>query len=127
MIREPVAGPRAWTRASLREEDWRLPLPDACAAEIEGLTRPLERDPVPLHLLDPDDYALDACRALVGEVRRRLADGPGWWSWIGYRSRSSMVAGRASRQWFWLLGGMVGRPVVQTRDGEIMVEVTDTG
>ena len=28
---------------------------------------------------------------------------------------------------FWLLGAMVGRPVVQTRDGEAMVEVTDTG
>ena len=45
MIREPTTGPRAWTRRTIR--------------------------PVPTYLLAPSDYKLDACRNLLGEVRRR--------------------------------------------------------
>lgn len=127
MIRETVAGPRAWTRATLRDEDWRVPVPAACAAEIEGFAHTLERDPVPLHLLDPDDYPLDACRTIMGEVRRRLDEGPG----VVVADRipiEKLAGGRPHVEAvFWLLGQMVGRPVVQTRGGEILVEVTDTG
>ena len=104
-----------------------MPVPAACAAEIEGFVRTLGRDPVPLHLLDPDDYPLDACRTLMGEVRRRLDQGPG----VAVADRipiEKLAGGRPQVEAvFWLLGQMVGRPVVQTRDGEIMVEVTDTG
>ena len=126
MIREPVTGPRAWTRATIRDEDWRIPIPDACTEEIGRLARTLERDPIPPFLLDPTDYELDACRALMGEVRRRLDDGPG--VAVVDRVPIEELGGRARIEGvFWLLGAMVGRPVVQTRDGEVMVEVTDTG
>ena len=126
MIREPVTGPRAWTRATIRDEDWRIALPDACAAEIDRLARTLERDPVPAFLLDAADYELDACRALMDEVRARLDDGPG--VVVVDRVPIEELDGRPRIEGvFWLLGAMVGRPVVQTRDGEVMVEVTDTG
>ena len=126
MIREPVTGPRAWTRDTLREEDWRIPMPAACAAEIEALAGALERDPVPAFLLDPADYDLDACRTLMREVRRRLDDGPG--VVVVDRVPVEALSDRPRIEGaFWLLGAMVGRPVVQTRDGEAMVEVTDTG
>ena len=77
MIRESITGPRAWTRDTLPDEAWRLPMPDACAEEIEALARALERDPMPSFLLDAADYPLDACHALMAEARRRLEDGPG--------------------------------------------------
>ena len=77
MIREPITGPRAWTRRTIRESDWRIAVPSSCLAEIEQLARVLERDPAPTFLLDPSDYELDACRNLLGEVRRRLDEGPG--------------------------------------------------
>ena len=126
MIREPVTGPRAWTRATIRDEDWRIPMPEACAAEIERLARTLERDPVPSFLLDPADYELAACRTLMAEVRRRLDDGPG--VVVVDRVPIEALPERPRIEGaFWLLGKMVGRPVVQTRDGEVMVEVTDTG
>ena len=103
-----------------------MPFPAAGASEIEGLARTLERDPVPSFLLDPDDYELDACRALMGEVRRRLDEGPG--VVVVDRVPIEKLPRRPLVEAvFWLLGTMVGRPVVQTRDGEVLVEVTDTG
>ena len=126
MIREPVAGPRAWTRTTIRDEDWRLPMPNACVEEIEALARTLERDPVPSFLLDAADYELEACRGLMVEVRRRLDGGPG--VVVVDRVPIEELSERPRIEGvFWLLGAMVGRPVVQTRDGEVMVEVTDTG
>ncbi|MCE2514820.1 MAG: TauD/TfdA family dioxygenase, partial [Acidobacteria bacterium] len=126
MIREPITGPRAWTRRTMRESDWRIAIPSSCLDEIEQLARALQRDPVPTCLLDPADYELDACRDLLGEVRRRLEEGPG--VVVVDRIPIEELAGRPQIEAvFWLLAGMVGRPVVQTLDGRILVEVTDTG
>ena len=126
MIREPIAGPRAWTRRTIRESDWRIAVPSSCLAEIEQLARVLERDPAPTFLLDPSDYELDACRNLLGEVRRRLDEGPG--VAVVDRIPIEELSGRPQIEAvFWLLAAMVGRPVVQTLDGRILLEVTDTG
>ena len=126
MIREPIVGPRAWTRRTIRESDWRIALPASCLDEIDRLARALERDPVPTWLLDPADYELHACRGLLGEVRRRLEEGPG--VAVVDRLPIEEMSGRPRIEAvFWLLTSMVGRPVVQSRDGEILVEVTDTG
>ena len=152
MIREPIAGPRAWTRRTIDERDWRIALPPRCLDEIEQLARALERDPVPTYLLDPSDYELDACRDLLGEVRRRLEEGPGiavvdripieelarphgrvarpgaQETLASADPRCRLPEGRGPIEaMFWLLAGMVGRPVVQTLDGQILLEVTDTG
>ena len=126
MIREPITGPRAWTRRTIRESDWRIAVPSSCLDEIEQLARVLERDPVPTYLLAPSDYKLDACRNLLGEVRRRLDEGPG----VAVMDRIPIeeLSGRPQIEAvFWLLAAMVGRPVVQTLDGQILLEVTDTG
>ena len=126
MIREPITGPRAWTRRTIRECDWRIAVPSSCLDEIEQLARVLERDPVPTYLLDPADYQLDACRDLLGEVRRRLDEGPG--VAVVDRIPIEELSGRPQIEAvFWLLAAMVGRPVVQTLDGQVLLEVTDTG
>ena len=126
MIREPTTGPRAWTRRTIRESDWRIAVPSSCLDEIEQLERVLERDPVPTYLLAPSDYKLDACRNLLGEVRRRLDEGPG--VAVVDRIPIEELSGRPQIEAvFWLLAAMVGRPVVQTLDGRILLEVTDTG
>ena len=126
MIREPITGPRAWTRRTIRESDWRIAVPSSCLEEIEQLVRVLERDPVPTYLLAPSDYKLDACRNLLGEVRRRLDEGPG--VAVVDRIPIEELSGRPQIEAvFWLLAAMVGRPVVQTLDGQILLEVTDTG
>ena len=84
-----------------------------------------KRHPLPLLLLDATDFTLDACQALVATARERLDAGPGVvlldrFPVEGWAREEQEVA-------FWLLGSMIARPVVQTFDGKIMVEVTDTG
>ena len=84
-------------------------MPAECAAEIEALDRTLGRDPVPAFLLDAADYELDACRTLMGEVRRRLDDGPG--VVVVDRVPVETLSDRPRiEEVFWLLGAMVGAP-----------------
>ena len=48
----------AWTRETLRREDWLHPLPAAVRAELDAVAESLRRDPLPVLLLSPDDFAL---------------------------------------------------------------------
>ena len=100
-------------------------MPPACVAELESVVAYLERHPMPVLVLDASEYELSACQVLIARAKRQLDEGSGvvlldrfpieGWS----RERTEGV--------FWLLGQMLARPVVQTFDGKIMVEVTDTG
>ena len=122
---KPPVDPRAWTRDSLDESQWRISVSPECLEELSAVISHLSRHPLPLLLLAADDFPLAACRTLTDLARERLDAGPGVvvldrfpiesWS----REHTEAV--------FWLLGSMVGRPVVQTLDGKVMVEVTDTG
>lgn len=117
--------PRAWSGASLPESAWRIPVPEQCASELDTVMRHLERHPMPMTLLDPGEYEMPGCASVIDEARRRLDKGPGvvLLDRFPVENWSKEQAERA----FWLLGNMIGRPVVQTFDGKIMVEVTDTG
>ncbi|MEM7251582.1 MAG: TauD/TfdA family dioxygenase [Pseudomonadota bacterium] len=122
---ETVRDARAWTRESLRAEDWTVRLTDDARAEIDNVVAALERHPVPTQLIDPNDYSLEACIREMAEVRRRLDTGPG----VVVADRLPVERWNRARieDVFWLLGSLVDRPVVQTIDGQVMVEVTDTG
>jgi len=117
--------PRAWVGAALPEDAWRMRVPAGCVEELEEAVRDIERNPLPLLLLDPDEYRLEQCRRLVGEARRRLDAGPG----VVLLDRIPVERWTRPRVEgvFWLLGCLLARPVVQTFDGKILVEVTDTG
>src|ERR1700759_4936160 len=70
------AVPQAWTRDTIAPADWTVPLPDAAARELLAVLAEIRRAPVPTFLLDPKDFALDACRATMAEGRRVTRDGP---------------------------------------------------
>jgi alpha-ketoglutarate-dependent taurine dioxygenase len=126
MLSERIEGPRAWTARSIAVDDWNLPISAAAIAELGEFVRESSRNPLPMLLLDPDDYALDAVRMLTLEVRRRLEEGCG--VVLLDRLPADMIADQdLAARVFWLFGTLVGRPVVQTIDGQVMVEVTDTG
>ena len=124
-LREPVVDGRAWTRGSLSEGRWRLKVPRDCLGEINQVVAELSRHPVPRWLLDPADFALLRCADLMHQVKRSLDEGPGMalLDRLPIEQWTPEIAGDV----FWLLGVLVSRPVVQTIDGQIMVEVTDTG
>ncbi len=125
MITDIVDGPRAWTRETIRETDWKIPISSACLDELGQIVERLRYHPLPTLLLSPDDFPLDACRTLMQQVRQRLDDGPG--VVVVDRLPLEQYTLQEVTNVFWLLGCLLARPVVQTIDGQVIIDVTDTG
>jgi alpha-ketoglutarate-dependent taurine dioxygenase len=114
-----------WRGDSLPAGSGKIALPGDVEAELDALVASLDRDPVPLLLLRAEDYALDASRAFMRDVKRSLDSGPGFaivdrlpvkrWSESGLRAV------------WWLLASLVARPVAQKWDGTSIYDVTDLG
>lgn len=114
-----------WRGDSLPADAGRIALPADVAAELDALVTALDRDPVPLLLLRPEDYPLDAARRFMRAMKQGIDDGPGFaiidrlpverWSESGLRAV------------WWLLAALVARPVAQKWDGTSIYEVTDLG
>jgi alpha-ketoglutarate-dependent taurine dioxygenase len=116
---------QAWTRETLTPSEWSVPLSPAAQDELRAVRDELRRSPVPTELLDPRDYALDACRAVMAEVRRVTANGP----MFAVLDRLPMqeLAREEAIALYWLLSSLLARPVAQKLNGQMFYDVTDTG
>ncbi len=125
MLDRVIRGHKAWRRESLRREDWCLDIPDTCLAEIDAVVECLRANPVPTIALDANDYRLTACRRLMKRVRTVLEEGVGFAVLdklpIDIYSKEELTAV------YWLLSGMIARPVAQSFDGALLYDVRDTG
>jgi alpha-ketoglutarate-dependent taurine dioxygenase len=122
---EARSAPRAWTRDTIAADDWTVHLPAAATAELLAVRDEIRRAPVPLFLLDPKDFKLDACRATMDEVRRVTRDGPMFAVLdrlpLDEMSRDEAIA------LYWLLSSLLARPVAQKLNGQMFYDVMDTG
>jgi len=125
MLHERITGRQAWRRDTLTPSDWTVAIPPDCLAELRAALAGLRRNPLPLFLLDPDEFALDACRTLMGEVRAMLDEGV----MFAVLDRLPMdeMTGDESVMLYWLLANLVARPVAQKLDGTMVYVVRDTG
>jgi alpha-ketoglutarate-dependent taurine dioxygenase len=125
MLRERIAGRAAWVRDTIGPDDWTVTIPPDCLAELRAALAALRRDPLPLFLLRPEDFALDGCRALMRRVHAMLDDG------IRFAVLDRLPMDEMSRDestmLYWLLASLVARPVAQKRDGTMLFVVRDTG
>lgn len=119
------AVPRAWTRATIGPADWVVPLPDAARRELLAVRDELRRAPVPTFLLDPKDFALDACRATMAEVRSVTRSGP-MFAVLDHLPIDE-VAREEAIALYWLLSSLLARPVAQKLNGQMFYDVMDTG
>jgi alpha-ketoglutarate-dependent taurine dioxygenase len=115
----------AWTRDTIAPDDWTVMLPEAAVAELLAVRDEIRRAPVPTFLLDPKDFALDACRATMDEVRRRTQDGPMFA--VLDRLPLAEVTRDEAIQLYWLMSSLLARPVAQKITGQMFFDVTDTG
>ena len=125
ICREPLDGPGVWGRKDVSEADWRMPIPPAALAEIEELVLTLRRHPMETVALDPRDYALDACRCFMVRVRESLDHGVGFA--VLDRLPTDAFDKAELKNVYWLLSGMIARPVAQSFDGRLLYDVRDTG
>jgi TfdA family taurine catabolism dioxygenase TauD len=120
-----IRGPQAWTGTALGPDDWLLRLPRAAVDELDTAVAQLRRDPLPLLMLEPGQFALAACREAMGRVRAMLDAGVGLAVVDGVPVERYSVD--ESRAVGWLLSGLLGRTVAQKWDGTMIYDVRDTG
>jgi len=120
-----IRGHRAWMRGTISESDWMVPFPPAALDELEGALRELRRDPLPLLLLAPTQFALSACASVMTAVDHKLRRGVGLA--VVDRIPVERFSVEENRVLYWLLGSLLGRPVAQKWDGTMIYDVRDTG
>lgn len=125
MLSETITDARAWTRADLSPSDWTVELTPEALAELRVVLRELRRSPLPVFVLDPRDYALDACRAVMARVRDVTQTGPMFA--VLDRLPLDEMTGPESVSLYWLLSSLLARPVAQKFNGQMFFDVNDTG
>jgi len=116
---------RAWTRDTLSPTDWTVRLPPAALAELRDVLAEIRRAPLPTFLLDPRDFALDACQAAMDEVRRVTSQGPMFA--VLDRLPMAELSHDEATPLYWLLSSLLARPVAQKLNGQMFYDVLDTG
>jgi alpha-ketoglutarate-dependent taurine dioxygenase len=125
VLDRPITGRQAWTRADVRERDYRVVLSEAARRELLDAAATLRRQPVPLLALRADSLDLPACRAAMKEVRTILTDGLRFA--LLDRLPVERLAPDEAKALYWILSSMLARPVAQKLDGTIVYDVHDTG
>ena len=121
----PIEGRSAWLARQVTPADYRVSLSPAGREEIVRLAEELAAFPLPTIVLDPRQYELPACRAMMREVRGILDTGVRF-AVAGPLPLAEIGVERAV-QIYWLFAAMLARPVAQKLDGALLYEVEDTG
>ena len=125
MLDHEITDGRAWTRDTVRPADWTVPLPSAAVAEVLAMVETMARQPLPVLMLSPDQFALPACREAMARVKAILRDG------IGVALADRLPLDRLTPDQaiavHWVLGQLIATPVAQKWDGTMIYDVTDTG
>ncbi len=116
---------QAWTRDTIAPHDWTVALSAAALAELRTVRDEIRRAPLPTLLLDPKDFKLDACRAVMDQVRRITRDGPSF-AVLDRLPLDEMTKDEAIGL-YWLLSSLLARPVAQKLNGQMFFDVMDTG
>jgi len=125
MLAHRVEGRQAWTRDTIRPSDWTVALPPDAVAELRQVVAEQRRAPLPLFLLSPADFALEACRATMARVREILRDG------VMFAVVDRLPVEEWTREEtlaaYWVLSSLLARPVAQKLNGQMLFDVRDTG
>ena len=115
----------AWRRDSLAADDGFFVLDQACLDELDGAISHLRANPLPVEMIMPDLFELPACHTLMKAVSVGLRDG------VGFAIVDRLNLGEYTRQeaviLYWLLASMIGRPVAQKWNGQMIYDVYDSG
>lgn len=125
ILTDVIRGPKAWRRADICEQDYVLPMPQACLDELGHMIETLRRHPLDMLLLAPADYPLAACQQYMAQVKTVLDQG------IGFAVVGCLPVDRYSKDElkaiYWVLSSMIARPVAQSFRGTMLYDVIDTG
>lgn len=125
MIERLVEGRKAWARADIQRDDWFLKLTPECLGELHGIVAELRAHPCQPEQIDPAQYAMPACRALMRRVRHVLDEGVCFA--VVDRLPMDEISDDEAKALYWILSSMLARPVQQKLTGTLIYDVHDTG
>lgn len=124
-IRETPATRRAWLAEEVRPDDWVVPMNTSLLSEINSLALFIQDNPLRDLQRKVTDLTLHECTATMIQMKSILDHGVGFAVLdklpIEDHPIDTMV------EVFWLLGQIIGRPVAQKWNGEMIYDVRDTG
>jgi alpha-ketoglutarate-dependent taurine dioxygenase len=125
MLHEQITDERAWKRETLSPEDWLVPFPQACVAELDAVVQFLQQYPRPVAHLTPAAFDLTACAQVMARVRAQIQ------CHVGVAVVDRVPVERYSvmenRTIGWLLASLLGQVVAQKWDGTLLYDVKDSG
>src|ERR1700743_3024912 len=65
----PLTGPMVWTRHTLKATDGVIKVGADCLGELEAVVATLRPNPFPIVLLQPSNFELRACTAMMAAAR----------------------------------------------------------
>ncbi len=125
MLTRRVEGKQAWTRDTLRQEDWFMSLSKECLGELRAALTRFRDNRLPMFLLEPKDFDLPACAAFMKQVKGVVDEGV-MFAVIDRLPIEEMTREEATNL-YWLLMSLMARPVAQRFDGTMTFDVRDTG
>ncbi|PNG56193.1 MULTISPECIES: TauD/TfdA family dioxygenase [unclassified Variovorax] len=123
--RTRLAGGVVWDAASLRPTDGIVTLEVDALHELEGVVALLRENPLPVEMLGPDAFRIDACRRMMARVRQTLETGVGFV--IIDKLPMDVFSKEDAKAIYWILSQLVSRPVAQSWDGKMIYDVRDLG
>ena len=120
-----LTGPLAWRRETIKDQSWLVEIPIKAINELKEFIALLRENPVPIEALDSTDYRLEHCTRLMKNVENKLNNGPGLT--IVSKLPVDEFSKGEMKQIYWVLSGILARPVAQSFDGRLLYDVIDTG
>ena len=122
---EDIEVKKSWRRESIAPDGWLIPLPADCVAELDEVAAAVRATPRPVDTLDPADFSLRACTAVMASVRAKLETDTGLavvdrFPVERYSQAENLAIG-------WLLAAMLGQVVAQKANGTRLYDVKDSG
>ena len=122
---EDIEVKKSWRRESIAPDGWLIPLPVDCVAELDEVAAAVRATPRPVDTLDPADFSLRACTAVMASVRAKLETDTGLavvdrFPVERYSHAENLAIG-------WLLAAMLGQVVAQKANGTRLYDVKDSG
>jgi alpha-ketoglutarate-dependent taurine dioxygenase len=125
MLEQMVDAPVAWASETMLPNDGLVNIDAACQRELDGAIKMIRANPLPTIALNPDDFDMPSCRAMMAGVKETLDGGTGF-AILDALPTDTLEKDEA-KALYWLLLSMLGQTVAQKWDGLLLYDVTDTG